>query len=76
MTGPGHAACWGYPAFVHFQDRAYSTLWGAASNTFFSFFVLIYHLSLSAAGHGRDMLWPQQSGNGSMNSPYTMSSYT
>ena len=56
MTGPGRAACCGYPAFVHFQDRAFSTLWGAATNISFSFFVLIYHLSLSAAGHGRDML--------------------
>lgn len=53
MAGPGHAACWGYPCWGYFKNGAFSTLQGAASNTFL-FFLSLYHLSLSAPGREPD----------------------
>lgn len=53
MAGPGHAASWGYPCWGYFKDEAFSTLQGAASNTF-PFFLSLYYLSLSAPGHEPD----------------------
>ena len=76
MAGPGHAACWGYLCWGYFKDEAFSTLQGAASNTFPFFFgpYIIFLCELLAVSQMG--LWPQQPGDGKMNSPYTVSSYT
>lgn len=75
MAGPGHAACWGYPCWGYFKNGAFSTLQGAASNTFLFFCPYIIFLCrlLAVSQMG---LWPQQPGDGKMNSPYAVSSYT